>query len=224
MGSLRGSPGTRTVTLVKGEGTAAEQRQEIHGQVQSGKGFFSLDVPIEAGDVVEEPDPRPGMTVIRRAVERVDLYQGYGEMDHIEVTWGAAPRRPVTKPGPLAIGELHPRVIEVASALYTDGHFAQAVFEAHKAVEVRIREISKIDESGTRLIGVAFGGEAPAHWLTKRRGKLGRDEHGGRRLMLTGAVQAIRNLGAHDLEGIHTAAAIELLGLASQFMRWLDEA
>ena len=41
--------------------------------------------------------------------------------------------------------------------------------------------------------------------------------------MLMGASQAVRNLGAHELEGIPQASAIELLGLASQFMRWLDD-
>ncbi len=224
MAFLRGLPGTRTVTLVKSEGTAMERRQEIEGQVQSSKGFFSLDVPIEVGDVVEEPDPRPGMRVIRRSVGRVDILQGFGAMSHIEVIWGVPPGPPVAKPRPLAIGDLHPRVVEVAGALYANGHFAQAVFEAHKAVEVRIREIGGADETGTRLIGAVFGGQPPGHALTKRAGRLGRDEQDGRRLMLMGATQAIRNLGAHELEGIDGAWAIELLGLASQFFRWLDEA
>jgi uncharacterized protein (TIGR02391 family) len=223
MGFLRGLPGTRKVTLVKGEGTANERRLAIEGQVQGRQGFFPLNVPIEAGDVVEEPDPRPGMDVLRRSVERVEIFQGHGPLSHIEVTWGLPPKPAVAKPKALAIGEFHPRVSEVASALYADGHFAQAVFEAHKAVEVRIREASGTDESGTRLIGAVFGGESPICSLTKRKGKLGRDEHDGRRLMLLGAAQAVRNLGAHELEGIDGPSAIELLGLASQFMRWLDE-
>lgn len=223
MSFLRGLPGTRKVTLIKGDGTAAEQRLEIQGQIQAHKGFFSLQVPIQEGDVVEEPDPRPGMNAIRRTAGRVDLYQGHGAMSHIEVTWGEPPRPARQPPAVLAIGTLHERVVKAAGALYADGHIAQAVFEAFKAVEVRIRDISAVDETGVRLIGQAFGGNAPARSLTKRTGRLGQDEHEGRRLMLMGASQGVRNLGAHELEGIDPASAVELLGLASQFMRWLDE-
>ena len=73
MSFLKGLPGTRTVTLIKGEGTGAEQRLEIEGQIQAQKGFFSLQVPIQEGDVIEEPDPRPGMSAIRRTAGRVEL-------------------------------------------------------------------------------------------------------------------------------------------------------
>jgi uncharacterized protein (TIGR02391 family) len=223
MGFLKGFPGTRTVTLIKGEGTGAAQRVEIEGQIQAQKGFFSLQVPIQEGDVIEEADPRPGMSAIRRTVGRVDLYQGYGDMSHIEVTWGQPPKAARLAPAVLAIGDLHERVIQAAGALYEDGHAAQAVFEAFKAVEVRIRDISAVDETGTRLIGQVFGGKPPARRLTKRAGRLGEDEHEGWRLMLLGASQGVRNLGAHELEGIEPASAVELLALASQFMRWLDE-
>lgn len=223
MGFIRGFPGTRTVTLVKNEGSTAERRLEVEGNIQGRQGFFAIDIPIEVGDVVEEPDPRSGMRILRRTVERVEILQGFGSMSHIEVAWGTPTKPPPPRPKPLAIAGLHPRVSGVAGALYADSHFAQAVFEAHKAVEVRIRDITGLDESGTRLIGSAFGGEAPPHRLSRRAGKLGRDEHEGRRLMLMGAAQAVRNLGAHELEGLAAASAIELLGLASQFMRWLDE-
>jgi Protein of unknown function (Hypoth_ymh) len=173
MSFLRGLPGTRKVTLIKGDGTAAEQRLEIQGQIQAHKGFFSLQVPIQEGDVVEEPDPRPGMNAIRRTAGRVDLYQGHGAMSHIEVTWGEPPRPARQPPAVLAIGTLHERVVKAAGALYADGHIAQAVFEAFKAVEVRIRDISAVDETGVRLIGQVFGGNAPARSLTKRTGRLG---------------------------------------------------
>ncbi len=223
MAFFSGLPGTRKVTLVTGFGTDAEARLQIEGNVQTKQGFFGLDTPIHEGDVIEEPDPRPGGGVIRRTVAKVDIHQGFDEMDHIEVTWGDPPKPSPPKVRVLAIGDLHPRIVEIAGPLYADGHLAQAVFEAMKGVEVRIREMSGIDESGTKLIGQAFGGSTPKLTLTKRAGRLGEDEHEGRRLMLMGASQGVRNLGAHELEGIDPASAVELLGLASQFMRWLDE-
>jgi len=216
-------PGNRKVTLVKGYGTPGERRDQVEGAVQPKMGFFSVTTPVEVGDVIEEPDPRAGGSVIRRTVASVDIYQGHGHMDHIEVTWGDPPKPNPPKVRVLAIGDLHPRVVEIAGRLYADGHLAQAVFEAMKGVEVRIREMSGIDDSGTKLIGQAFGGPTPKLTLTKRAGRLGQDEHEGRRLMLMGASQGVRNLGAHGLEGINPASAVELLGLASQFMRWLDE-
>lgn len=216
-------PGNRKVTLVKGYGTDGERREQVEGAVQPRMGFFSVSTPIEVGDVIEEADPRTGGGVISRTVANVDIYQGHGHMDHIEVTWGDPPRPVPPKPRALTIGDLHPRVVEIAGQLYADGHVAQAVFEAMKGVEVRIRELSGIDDIGTKLIGQAFGGSTPKLTLTKRAGRLGQDEHEGRRLVLMGTSQGVRNLGAHELEGIDPASAIELLGLASQFMRWLDE-
>ena len=216
-------PGNRKVTLVKGYGTDGERRDEVEGSVQPKTGFFTVTTPIEVGDVIEEPDPRTGGGVIRRMVAKVDTYQGFGGMDHIEVTWGDPPKPAPPRPRAMAIGDLHPRVVEIAGRLYADGHLAQAVFEAMKGVEVRIREMSGVDDSGTKLVGQAFGGSSPKLMLTKRAGRLGQDEHEGRRLMLMGASQGVRNLGAHELEGIDPASAIELLGLSSQFMRWLDD-
>jgi len=195
-------PGNRKVTLVKGYGTPGERRDQVEGAVQPKMGFFSVTTPVEVGDVIEEPDPRAGGSVIRRTVASVDIYQGHGHMDHIEVTWGDPPKPNPPKVRVLAIGDLHPRVVEIAGRLYADGHLAQAVFEAMKGVEVRIREMSGIDDSGTKLIGQAFGGPTPKLTLTKRAGRLGQDEHEGRRLMLMGASQGVRNLGAHGLEGI----------------------
>jgi uncharacterized protein (TIGR02391 family) len=214
--------GIRTVTLVKGYGTNAEHREQVQEDIQPEMGFFGLRIPIEVGDVIEEPDPRSGGTVIRHAVAKVDIYQGHGRGDHIEVIWGNSPPSAPPKVRPLSIGELHSEIVKAVGGLYADGHLAVAVFEAMKAVEVRIRESSGIDESGAMLISQAFGGQNPKSRLSKRPGRRGEDEHEGRFLMLLGASRAIRNLGAHQLEGIDPASAIELLGLSSQFMRWLD--
>ncbi len=208
---------------MKGFGTEAERRDAVVATVQPKMGFFDVTTPVEVGDVVEEPDPRDGGTVIRHTVAKVAIFQGHGAMDHIEAVWGDPPRPAMPRPKTLSIGDLHPAVAAAAGGLYADGHLAQAVFEAMKAVEVRIRAITGIDETGARLVGQAFGGANSPWRLSGRPGRLGVDEHEGRRLMLMGASQAVRNLGAHELEGIPAASAIELLGLASQFMRWLDD-
>ena len=42
-----------------------------------------------------------------------------------------------------------------------------------KAVEVRIRAITEIDETGARLIGQVFGGANPPRRLSMRPGRLG---------------------------------------------------
>lgn len=211
------------MTLIKRLGATDEERLEIQGNVQSRKGFFGLDVPVQAGDVIEEPDPRRGMPPIKRSVRHVEVLHGHGPLDHIEVTWGEPPREPKVSPKPLSIAGLHSRVQAVASTLYADGHVGQAVFEAFKAVEVRIRELSGVDDSGTRLVGAVFGGENPKLRLSRRSGRAGQDEHEGRRLIITGGMTSIRNLGAHESDTHDPESALELVGLASQVMRWLDE-
>lgn len=217
----------RRVTIIRHPGTAAEHRLDAQGEVQPKLGFFPVRTDIEEGDLVEVPDPRAGRDVRRYPVQKVDIYEGAGALSHIEVTWGPPPAPPRPAPKPLALGDLHEQVVEAAAALYRDGHYSQAVFEAFKAVERRVRDITKLEETGSTLISSAFGGKppkAPLFTLTERSGQMGRDEQEGRTLMLMGTMRAVRNLGAHELEGMERASAIELLGLASQMMRWLDDA
>lgn len=217
-------PGSREVTLVKDFDTDDESRQEVVAAIQPKKGFFDVKTPVMAGDVIEDKDPRTGGGVLRYSVGAVEIYQGHGALDHIEVTWGQPPRRPAPKPKVLTVGGLHPRIGEVAGGLYADGHLAQAAFDAMKAVEVRVREMSGVDEVGQKLMGRVFGGSIPMFRLTRRNDKLGQDEHDGRTLMFMGAMQGIRNLGAHELAGLGEAVTLEHLAMASLLMRWLDEA
>jgi uncharacterized protein (TIGR02391 family) len=124
---------------------------------------------------------------------------------------------------PVAPVDPHPLITEAAGGLYRGGYYAQAVFEAFKAIEVRVRLMTGIDEVGAKLMSQAFGGEQPRYSLTERSKTIGRDEQEGRTLMLMGAMRAVRNLAGHELEGMEQTTAVELLGLASQMMRWLDD-
>jgi uncharacterized protein (TIGR02391 family) len=207
---MREIPGGRQVVLIKHFGSSDEERHIVTGNIQSKAGFFGLDVPIEPGDVVEEPDPRPGFAVIRRTVGKVDIHQGHRALNHIEVTWGEPPRERA-RPVSLQIGDLHPRIGNLSGALYANGHYAPAVFEAFKGVENRVRELSGTDLSGPKLIGQAFGGTSPRFRLSGREGRSGQDEHEGRTLMLMGALQAIRNPGAHGSDALDQGSARELL-------------
>lgn len=148
---------------------------------------------------MEEADPRAGMPPIRRSVRHVEVIPGPPRsLAHIEVTWGDPPPQERLKPTPLSIPGLHPRIQAASSTLFADGHEQQAVFESFKTVEMRIRELSGVDETGTRLVGKVFGGEKPMFRLSRRSGRAGDDEHEGRRLILTGALTSVRNLGAHE--------------------------
>ncbi len=64
---------------------------------------------------------------------------GFEFLRHIEVVWGKAPAVRVAEVRRLGIEGLHPAVIAAASDLFTDGHYSQAIFEAFKALEGRVR-------------------------------------------------------------------------------------
>jgi hypothetical protein len=151
-------PGSHKVTLIKGLGTESASRQVVVAAIQPKKGFLEVTTPVMVGDVIEDKDPRAGAGVLQYSVAGVEIYQGHGTLDHIEVTWGEAPHPGASQPKVLTIGRLDSRIAEVAGGLYADGHPSQAVFDAMKAVEVRVREMSGIDDVGKRLIGRVFGG------------------------------------------------------------------
>jgi len=143
--------GVQRVVVIHNEGQPDERRTEIEAHVQPKKGFFEVDAPVYEGDVVQLPDPRGG--VDRRHVNQVEWYKtGRPLLDHIEVTWGSA--APVRRPaiGRVTVAGLHPQIQLVSGDLYVDRHFDQAIFEAFKAVEVRVRQMSAIDASGRDLM------------------------------------------------------------------------
>lgn len=120
---------------------------------------------------------------------------------------------------------LHPFLRRSAVPLFDNGHFAAAVFDAFKAVEVRVRELSGIDESGRKLMQRAFGGTAPVIDVSVEAGRAGLDEQEGFTLIFMGVMQGIRNPKAHLLiEQEDQQRAFEYLAMASILLRRLDDA
>ena len=214
--------GVQKVVVIHNQGQPDEQRNEIEAHVQPKKGFFEVDAPVYEGDVVELPDPRGGID--RRHVNKVEWYKiGRPQLDHIEVTWGSAPpprRPPIDR---IAVTGLHLLIQQASGDLYVDRHLDQAIFEAFKAVEVRVRQMSGVDASGRDLMATAFG-DRRLLVLTALPGRSGVDEQEGWKLIFMGAMQGVRNPKAHEgTNKIDAAEALEYLAFASLLMRKLDD-
>jgi uncharacterized protein (TIGR02391 family) len=124
----------------------------------------------------------------------------------------------------LGIENLHPEVVTVASDLFVNGHYTQAIFEAVKALEQRVRSQSNLDESRD-LMARAFGGDPPPIDLSVESGQSGRNEQHGLRLVFMGLSQGIRNPKAHGLiKQDDPQRALEYLGTVSVLFRRLDDA
>lgn len=216
-------PGSRRVTLVKDFGAVSESRQPVSGNVQPAQGFFELNTPIDIGDVVEVPDPRVGsIAPLRYQVAQVKIYD-VGRQGHIEVIWGIPPAAIKVPPTtPLDLAGFHAGIAAAAGPLYRDGHYAPAVFQAFKATEIRLRELSNLDLSGRDLPAQALSGDPPSVVVSRHEGRTGADEQEGFKLLFMGALQGLRNPGGHELDTLDGQQALEQLAVASLLMRWLD--
>lgn len=219
--------GITKVTVVHDPGTEDEEHFETEAHIQATTGFFAVDTPIYEGDVVEFPDPRGGTT--KKVAATVDVNNPTGSsfrgMQHIHVTWGAAPPSRVPPVRRLSIENLHAEVISSSSELFADGHYEAAVSEAFKAIEVRVRTMTGSAQSGVKLMGEAFGGADPRVSVASSAGQSGKDEQEGFAALFRGAMLGVRNPRAHDLfKPRDPQQALEFLGFASLLHRQLDGA
>ena len=220
--------GSKQVVVLKHEGTDAEERHEVEALIQAEKGYFAVDAPIDEGDIVLVESPRGGTT--RKLAAKVLVHEApprmSSNMSHTEVVWGNAPAPRTAPVRRLAIENLHPGVISAASDLFVDGHYSQAVFEACKALEVRVRTQSGLDLSGRELMtrAIASGDQAPIK-VAVEDGQSGRDEQEGIRFLLMGVIQGVRNPKGHGLvRQDDPQRALEYLALVSILFRRLDDA
>lgn len=172
---------------------------------------------------MEIPDPRGGIE--RRFVAAVKVHDVGSEiMRHIEVTWGKKPAVRVADVRRIGIEGLHPDVIAAASDLFTDGYYSQAIFEALKALEGRVRAQSGLDLSGRDLMVQAFATNGPID-VAEKQGQSGRDGQEVFRFIFMGVIQGIRNPKGHELVKQSDAQrALEYLAIASVLFRRLEDA
>lgn len=125
------------------------------------------------------------------------------------------------------IASLHATIRQVADR-YLESHMEVAIFEAFKAVNNRVKEITGLNADGADLMARAFGDERdpnPPIRLADVSKESGRNIQSGFRFIFMGAVRGIRNPDAHELfEPVSEEEAFEELSLASMLMRRLDDA
>lgn len=124
--------------------------------------------------------------------------------------------------------QLHPAVVEVARARFSDGHYADSVEAAFKAFNsaVKLAVEGKVADScdGAPLMQQAFSAQNPLLVLADMNTQSGRNIQLGYMQIFSGAMTGIRNPKAHDNIIIDASRAIHLLFLASLCFFRLDDA
>jgi uncharacterized protein (TIGR02391 family) len=122
------------------------------------------------------------------------------------------------------LSNLHQRIQEAARPSFAVGNRAAAVFEAFKAIELRVRELSRSERSGVALMGDAFDRDPPELALTDLVNQAQIDEQKGFAFIFKGAMLGVRDPKAHaPFEELEERRALDYLGFASLLMRRLDD-
>jgi uncharacterized protein (TIGR02391 family) len=119
---------------------------------------------------------------------------------------------------------LHPAIREV-TARFIEEHLDVAIFEAFKAVNNRVKEISGLDLDGSALMDETMGSARTHIWFSDPATKTGKDVQQGYYFTFKGATLGIRNPDAHEqFRPLDEEEGFEKLAFASMLMRRLDEA
>ena len=134
------------------------------------------------------------------------------------------PGDPIPK-GSYALPNLHPRIRDVSGNLFRDGHYAQAILEAYKAVAIFVKERSGRQElDGQKLMSTVFNSNNPILRLNDLQDQSDRDEQEGFKFLFMGAMTGIRNPKAHNIVNqTDPISTIEYLALASLLARRVEE-
>jgi uncharacterized protein (TIGR02391 family) len=120
--------------------------------------------------------------------------------------------------------DLHPDIARAASELYRDGHYANAIEDAVKALNdlVRMRSGEALD--GTALMQKVFSPSNPILRFNPMADQSDKDEQLGFMMMFSGAVAGLRNPRAHKLIKDDPERALEFIAFVSLLAKLLDGA
>jgi uncharacterized protein (TIGR02391 family) len=208
---------TTFVTLIRRQQGCAERRTSSPARVEGNILRLPLGTEVQLGDLVEHRPPNDEL----RMMTVIDVIHPYmldanNIDDHIEVTCVDSAR--VVTPEVRAPA-LHPSMA-AARALAEDGQMSEAVSEALRLVEERVRSLTASNDTGRMLMESVFSGKPPPLDITTTTGQAADDEREGFRLLFIGTMRALRSLRGASIAPL--AETLEYLAVASMLMRRLD--
>jgi uncharacterized protein (TIGR02391 family) len=119
--------------------------------------------------------------------------------------------------------DLHPEIFRACSKIFTDGHYAEAVENACKVLDMLVKMRSmRMDPSGTELMQLVFSPKAPILRFNEQRNDSEKSEQQGMMYLFAGAMLAIRNPRAHGLVQDHPENAVAYISFISMLAKSLD--
>lgn len=123
---------------------------------------------------------------------------------------------------------IHPTILEITKDRMESGFYADAVENACKALNNRVREIvqAKIGEEfdGAKLMQKAFSADNPIIKLEKGASQSAHDTQLGYMQIFSGVMTGIRNPKAHEIDNITKEDALRKLIMLSILMYRIDDA
>jgi uncharacterized protein (TIGR02391 family) len=121
--------------------------------------------------------------------------------------------------------DIHPAIERAAGQLYQDGHYANAVENAVKALNALVRLNSGVDDKdGTSLMEVVFNPKSPILKFNDLKDQSDHDEQKGFMMMFSGAVAGLRNPRAHKIITDEAGLALEFVAFVSLLAQLADRA
>jgi len=121
--------------------------------------------------------------------------------------------------------DLHPEILRACTGLFMDGHYAEAVENACKVLDMLVKMRSmRADPSGTELMQLVFSPKAPILKFNEQLNDSERSEQQGMMFLYAGAMLAIRNPRAHGLVQDNPENAVGYISFISMLAKALDRA
>lgn len=120
--------------------------------------------------------------------------------------------------------ELHPNIEDAAGDLFRNGHYANAIEDAVKALNNLVRLKSGCDLDGEKLMQQAFSPSAPKLTFNDLADETDKDEQRGFMYMFSGAVAGLRNPRAHKLIKDDPERALEFIAFVSLLAKLVSAA
>jgi uncharacterized protein (TIGR02391 family) len=119
--------------------------------------------------------------------------------------------------------ELHPAIERAVGSLFRDGHYANAIEDAVKALNALVRLNSGVhDRDGSPLMEFVFAPKGPVLKFNDLQDDADRDEQKGFMMLFSGAVAGLRNPRAHKLMQDDPERALEFIAFISLLAKLAD--